>query len=82
LLSPTTDIKVKHGVLGLLRHIAQSPVNRPTLGEAGVIPALVTSGIWDEKADMAELVQMSAIGTAKHLCNSEGEPKRRSQKRI
>ncbi|KAJ7582761.1 hypothetical protein C8J56DRAFT_955650 [Mycena floridula] len=75
LLSPLTDIKVKHGVIGLLKHLAQSSVQSPeihtTLGNSGVIESIVECGIWDEKADaMAEVVQVSAIGVVKHLCNT------------
>jgi hypothetical protein len=78
LLSPGTDIKVKHGAIGLLKHLAQSsvnsPVNRAFLGESGVIQRLVASGIWDKRGDpMAEVVQMGAIGVVKHLCNGSGK---------
>jgi hypothetical protein len=72
LLAPTTDIKLKHGVIGLLKHLAQSTINRSILGESGVVTALAKSGIWAENADMAELVQVSAIGVVKHLCNNNG----------
>lgn len=77
LLSPATDIKVKHGVIGLLKHLAQSSVNSTTnrtfLSRSGVVQRLVASGIWDERGDpMAEVVQMGAIGVVKHLCNGNG----------
>lgn len=72
ILEPETDIKVKHGVIGLIKHLSQSPHNRAPLGEAGVITKLARSQIWGDKADMAELVQVSAIGIAKHLCGSNG----------
>lgn len=78
LLSPAIDIKVKHGVIGLLKHLSQSsassPANRASLSESGVVQRLAASGIWDEKGDaMAEVVQMGAIGVVKHLCNGSGE---------
>ncbi|KAI0950311.1 hypothetical protein AcV7_008820 [Taiwanofungus camphoratus] len=73
LLEPGTDIKVKHGVVGLLKHLAQSQNNRALLGEAGVIQKLASSQVWGEKADIAELVQVSAIGVAKHMCNGNVE---------
>ena len=78
LLSPAADIKVKHGVIGLLKHLAQSSANSTTnrafLNESGVVQRLVASGIWDERGDaMAEVVQMGAIGVVKHLCNGSGE---------
>lgn len=77
-LSPTTDIKVKHGVIGLLKHLAQSSANssanRAALSESGVVQRLVNSGIWDQRGDaMAEVVQIGAIGVVKHLCNGSGE---------
>lgn len=78
LLSPSTDIKVKHGIIGLLKHLAQSSIQSPeihlTLGNAGIIQAVSQSGIWDEKSDaMADVVQAGAIGVVKHLCNSVGK---------
>ncbi|KAG6337204.1 hypothetical protein ID866_1876 [Astraeus odoratus] len=74
LLSPSTDIKLKHGVIGLLKHLSQSssnsPTNRAALSRAGVIERILFSGIWDERSDaMADVVQMNAIGVVKHLCN-------------
>lgn len=77
LLSPSTDIKVKHGVIGLLKHLAQSSTNNPSscaaLGGSGVIQRLVVSGIWDERGDaMTEVVQVGAIGVVKHLCHGSG----------
>lgn len=73
-LQPEVDIKVKHGIVGLLKHLAQSSHNRAPLGEAGVITKLAQSQIWGEKADMAEVVQVSAIGIVKHLCHGNGTP--------
>jgi len=73
-LSPSTDIKLKHGVLGLLKHLAQyskiNPAISTALGEVNVLQKISASGIWDEKSDaMANVIQLSAIGVAKHLCN-------------
>ncbi|KZT11398.1 uncharacterized protein LAESUDRAFT_734264 [Laetiporus sulphureus 93-53] len=73
ILEPDTDIKVKHGVVGLLKHLAQSAGNRTALGKAQIIQKLASSQVWGEKADIAELVQVSAIGTAKHMCNGDAE---------
>lgn len=72
-MRPETDLKVKHGVVGLLKHLAVTPSVRPLLGEAGIIQCLVTSQVFGETADMAEMVQISAIGVAKHLCTGNGE---------
>lgn len=77
LLSPNSDIKVKHGILGLLKHLAQSssqssPISR-ILGQAGLIRRICDSGVWDERTDvMAEVIQVSAIGVVKHMCNANG----------
>ncbi|KAI0637070.1 hypothetical protein C8Q77DRAFT_1095851 [Trametes polyzona] len=71
LLEPDTDIKVKHGVIGLLKHLAQSQANRAALGQAGIIQRLAASQIWSEKADMVEIIQVAAIGVAKHMCNGD-----------
>jgi len=78
LLSPATDIKVKHGVIGLLKHLAQastqSTVISAALGSAGVVRQISESGIWGEKTDaMAEIVQLGAIGVVKHMCSADVE---------
>ena len=75
LLSPTTDLKLKHGVIGLLKHLSQASVhsvlNRTALSNAGIIERIVASGVWDDRSDvMADIVQVNAIGVIKHLCNS------------
>ncbi|KAG6376111.1 hypothetical protein JVT61DRAFT_2083 [Boletus reticuloceps] len=75
LLSPTTDLKLKHGVIGLLKHLSQSSVqsafNRTALSSAGIIERIVASGVWDDRSDvMADIVQVNAIGVVKHLCNN------------
>ncbi|KDQ61324.1 hypothetical protein JAAARDRAFT_82449, partial [Jaapia argillacea MUCL 33604] len=69
LLQPEADIKVKHGIVGLLKNIAQFPANRGPLGESGIIRRLIASDLYAEKSDIAETVEVSAIGVAKHLCN-------------
>lgn len=74
-LSPSTDLKLKHGILGLLKHLAQfaklSPIIPKSLGEVNIIQKLSSSGIWDQETDaIANIIQLNAIGVAKHLCNS------------
>jgi len=73
-LRPETDIKVKHGVIGLLKHLAYAAPARSALGEAGIINRLVNSNVFQPTADMAEMVQVNAIGVIKHLCSGNGEP--------
>lgn len=68
-LAPSCDLKLKHGVLGLLKNVSHAQGTRIILGEAGTIEALATSGVWGRTADIAEIVQLSAIGVAKHLCS-------------
>ena len=73
LASKERDLKVKHGIFALLRHLAQAVPNRTILGEAGALGALAASEIFDRKSDIAEIVQMSAIGCSKHLCNNNSK---------
>ncbi len=76
LLSPAIDIKLKHGIIGLLKHMAQaslSPDIHMPLCEAGIVQSVSRSGVWDEKTDkMGEVVQLSAIGVVKHMCGANG----------
>jgi len=71
LLVPEADVQVKHGVVGLLKNLSQVKENRPVLGKAGVIQKLAASGLFNDKVDMLEMVQVYAIGIAKHICNGE-----------
>ncbi|KAG7452560.1 uncharacterized protein BT62DRAFT_983578 [Guyanagaster necrorhizus] len=77
LLSPTIDIKLKHGIIGLLKHMAQSSLSPDvhiSLCEAGIVQSVSRSGVWDEKTDkMGEIVQLSAIGVVKHMCGANVE---------
>ncbi|KAI0082720.1 hypothetical protein K474DRAFT_1585274 [Panus rudis PR-1116 ss-1] len=68
LLKPETDIKIKHGAIGLLKHLAMNPVNRPLLGELSIIQKLVASEVWSDKVVILDVVQVSAISVAKHMC--------------
>ena len=72
ILEGNPDFKVKHGVIGLLKNLAQSTSNRAPLGQAGIIARLVDCEIFGAKSDFMEIVQVSAIGVAKHLCNGNG----------
>lgn len=69
LLRPETDIKVKHGLIGLLKHLAYATPARAPLSEAGIVQRLVDSNIFQPSADIAEMVQVNAIGVVKHLCS-------------
>ncbi|KXN82074.1 hypothetical protein AN958_03232 [Leucoagaricus sp. SymC.cos] len=77
-LSPRTDLKLKHAVLALLKNLAQStslsPITSKALADSNVLQRLADSGVWDERSDiMADVVQLNAIGVAKHLCNADVE---------
>ncbi|KAG8998705.1 hypothetical protein FRB94_005966 [Tulasnella sp. JGI-2019a] len=67
LLNPKTNIKLKHGCIGLLKHLAQPPPNKAILGDAGVVEALLDSRIWAREGDIGEPVQFGAVGVVKHL---------------
>jgi hypothetical protein len=78
IFAPSTDVKLKHGILGLLKHIAQSanlsPIIPKALAESHVVERINESEIWDEGADqMAIILQLNAIGVVKHLCNADRE---------
>ncbi|KAI0273370.1 hypothetical protein BC834DRAFT_853485 [Gloeopeniophorella convolvens] len=73
LLRPEADIKVKHGVIGLLRHLAYAAPARAPLGEAGIVERLVASNIFQSSSDPVEMVQVNAIGIAKHLSNGNAK---------
>ncbi|EAU88580.1 hypothetical protein CC1G_04286 [Coprinopsis cinerea okayama7 len=75
IFAQSTDVKLKHGVLGLLKHVAQSaalsPIIPDSLAECHIVQLIAESGIWDEGSDnMAIVVQLNAIGVVKHLCNA------------
>ncbi|KAH8922837.1 hypothetical protein BT69DRAFT_210507 [Atractiella rhizophila] len=61
--------QVLHGVLGLLKNLSLPQVNRPILGNAGVIEAAVYA--LRPEMDKINPLQVAAIGTLKHLCNDE-----------
>lgn len=42
------------------------------MGQAGIIRKLASSGLFSDKVDMLEMVQVYAIGIAKHMCNGDG----------
>ena len=73
LLEPSADIKLKHGVLGLFKNLVQVPPAREPLGRSGLIEAICRSKVWEREADMADIVQLSAIGITKHLVTSNSE---------
>ena len=72
ILEGDPDFKVKHGVIGLLKNLAQSTSNRGPLGQAGIIGRLSDCGVFEGKSDLVEIIQVSAVGVAKHLCNGNG----------
>ena len=73
LLWPETDIKVKHGPIGLLKYLACAAPARTPLSQVGIVEQLVASNIFQPSADTAEMVQVNAIGVMKHLCIGDGK---------
>jgi hypothetical protein len=77
LLGPNTDIRLKHGVIGLLKNLAQACAHSAEISsfftKANIAQKLIHSRVWAVDNDpMAEIVQIRAIGVAKHLCNASG----------
>ena len=71
-LNSGADLKVKHAVIGLLKHLSQTPANRAVLGDVGVLDGLRECEILETRSDFSEIVQMPAINLAKHLCTNNG----------
>ncbi|KAF8654090.1 hypothetical protein AX16_003623 [Volvariella volvacea WC 439] len=76
--SPNLDLKLRHGILGLLRNLAQASINSQKtlnfLRTVQVVQLIVASGIWDDKADfMLDVVQLNAIVVVKHILNGSVE---------
>ncbi|KAG8791035.1 hypothetical protein FRC16_000618 [Serendipita sp. 398] len=63
----------KAGVIKALISIAGEQKAMDSLwNKDGLVKRMLTrSGIWEKECDMAETVQVSAIGITKHLCNSD-----------
>jgi hypothetical protein len=66
---------LKHGIIGLLKHLAQfsklSPVIPTSLAQVDIIGRIAASGVWDDRRDaMVDVIQLNAIGVAKHMCNA------------
>ena len=41
--------------------------------QVDIIGRIATSGVWDDKSNaMADVIQLNAIGVAKHMCNASG----------
>lgn len=73
LLGKPYDLKLKNGVVGLLKNLAVTPPLRDVLGQMGVVEALANSGVWNTSADMAETVQVFSISAIKHLVIGNSE---------
>lgn len=64
-----SDIKVSHGLVGLLKNLSIPAANKPVIGALGVIPA-VAPFLRREK-DMVQPLQFGTVGLLKHLCAGE-----------
>ncbi|KAG8842501.1 hypothetical protein FRB91_004137 [Serendipita sp. 411] len=60
-------------VLSLSNFVPTRPAQSPLINDVDSRNALILtrSGIWEKECDMAETVQVSAIGITKHLCNGD-----------
>ena len=67
LKEPLTDIKVKHLAIGSLRNIAQTPQNKATLLQLGIMPP-VTKMLTNPNA----IVVYATIGCIKNLLTGGG----------
>jgi hypothetical protein len=66
---------VQHALVGLLRNLAIPEPNKRKLGNAGVLPRLLTMGPWAAERDMLGSVQGGAVGIVKQLVrDGEYEP--------
>ena len=73
LLVPSSDVKLQHALVGLLKNLAIPKANKTILGEAGVIAGLRDMNAWSSERDLLGSVQGGAIGVVKHLCNGNSE---------
>src|SRR5882762_5614772 len=62
LLKPEADMKIKHGVIGLLRHLAYVSAARAPCWEVGIIEKLETSILFRELSPTADLGKVSVMG--------------------
>lgn len=69
LLVPSSDVKLQHALVGLLKNLAIPKANKAALGKAGVIAGLRDMNAWAKERDLLGSVQGGAIGVVKHLCN-------------
>jgi hypothetical protein len=72
LLSPSSDVKLQHALVGLLKNLAIPKSSKAVLGDAGVINGLSAMKAWAKERDLLGSVQGGAIGVVKHLCNGNG----------
>ena len=63
-------MKVKHGVIGLLKHIVFTAPARSSLSWAGIVKRLVKSNIIQPTSDMAEMVGSTPPELQNTLCSS------------
>lgn len=67
LLTPTTPVQTQHALIGLLRNLAIPPRNWKPLGDAGIIPRLLSMKPWQDTRDIVGSIQGGAIAIVKQL---------------
>ncbi|CDZ96875.1 Rho/Rac GTPase guanine nucleotide exchange factor smgGDS/Vimar [Phaffia rhodozyma] len=70
LMVSTTDIKIQHGLVGLLKNLAVCDQNKSILGEAGVIEQIIQMKCLQPERDTVSSVQGGAIGVLKNLAKN------------
>ncbi|KAL7411517.1 hypothetical protein BDY24DRAFT_133023 [Mrakia frigida] len=73
LLSPKTDLKLQHGLVGLLKNLAIPDANKSILGSARVSELVVEMGCLDKERDNVGSVQGGAVGILKFLAKGSVE---------
>jgi hypothetical protein len=67
LADPNVDVKVAHGMVGLLKNLAIPRQNKDPIGALGVIEA--SGRFLDKSKDMVQPLQFGTVGLLKHLCS-------------
>lgn len=74
LLVPSTDVKVQHALVGLLKNLSVPDGNKAAMTEAGVMEGVTLGlGALEDRRDVVGSVQGGAVGVVKNLCKGSGD---------
>jgi hypothetical protein len=73
LLVPGTSVKIQHGVLGLLRNMANSKPSHEPLIKAGILDRLAEIKVLCPERDMISADQGQTCTLLKKLCSANGK---------